>query len=129
MVISGVVLLYEQEIDRVVHPGCTGTTSADRSPTPRRSRWSAARRPRSSRPTSSTATASTCVYDDATPKQAYVDPGAGRLLGVDDTTDGVMGFLYNLHLCGLSCKGYAGYLPFLESRRTSSATTSSPSAA
>ena len=25
-----------------------------------------------------------------------------------------MGFLYNLHLCGLSCKDYAGYIPFLE---------------
>ena len=26
----------------------------------------------------------------------------------------MVGFLYNLHLCGLSCKGYAGYIPFLE---------------
>ena len=25
-----------------------------------------------------------------------------------------MGFMENLHLCALSCKGYAGYLPFLE---------------
>src|SRR5262249_11274239 len=44
---------------------------------------------------------------------AYVDPGSGRLNGIDDTTDGVMGFLYNLHLCALSCEGYAGYIPLL----------------
>jgi len=25
-----------------------------------------------------------------------------------------MAFMDNLHLCGLSCEGYAGYLPFLE---------------
>ena len=43
-----------------------------------------------------------------------MDPGSGSLIGLDDTGDGVMGFLYNLHLCGLSWKGYAGYLPFLE---------------
>ena len=54
------------------------------------------------------------IYADDYERQAYVDPGSGRFLGIDDTTDGVMGFMYNLHLCALSCKGYAGYLPFLE---------------
>ena len=61
VVISGVVLLYEQEIDRVVHPALHrgDRRPRTRSPTPRRSPSSAARRPTSSRPTSSTATAST----------------------------------------------------------------------
>ena len=54
------------------------------------------------------------VYGESETHQAYVDPGSGRFLGIDDIGDGVMGFLDNLHLCGLSCKGYAGYLPFLE---------------
>ena len=54
------------------------------------------------------------IYDEEYLRQAYVDPGSGRFLGIDDTSDGVMGFMENLHLCGLSCKDYAGYIPFLE---------------
>ena len=76
VVISGVVLLYEQEIDRVVHPGLHhATASAGRSPTPRRSPSFAAMRP-TSRPTDVVDSHGVyLIYDDEGTKQAYVDPG------------------------------------------------------
>lgn len=115
VVISGVVLLYEQEIDRVVHPKLHhATKSAD--PITHAEALAVVRREAPSFKPSDVVDSHGVylVYDSEYTKQAYVDPGTGRLNGIDDTTDGVMGFLYNVHLCGLSCKGYAGYLPFLE---------------
>ena len=116
VVISGVVLLYEQEIDRVVHPELHHSTKSGGPDHPRRG---ARRGPprgagRSSRPTSSTATACTSSTTTSTRGRPMSIPAPAACIGIDDTTDGVMGFLYNVHLCGLSCKGYAGYLPFLE---------------
>jgi uncharacterized iron-regulated membrane protein len=49
-------------------------------------------------------------------RQAHVDPGTGELLGVGDRSGGVMGFMVNLHVCGLSCKEYPGYVPFLKEK-------------
>ena len=54
------------------------------------------------------------VYDTDYARQAYVDPGSGRLLGTDDPNDGVMGFMFNLHLCALSCSEYPGFIGFLD---------------
>ena len=115
VVISGVVLLYEQEIDRVVHPELYRTTeSAD--PISHAEAAAVVRRevPSAKAVDVVDSHGVYLVYVDDYERQAFVDPGSGRLLGVDDTRDGVMGFMENLHLCGLSCEGYAGYLPFLE---------------
>ncbi len=46
-------------------------------------------------------------------RQAHVDPGTGELLGVGSHDRGVIGFLRNLHMCGLACEGYTGFVPFL----------------
>jgi hypothetical protein len=53
------------------------------------------------------------VHDPDYLRQAHVDPGTGRLLGVSSHDAGVMGLLANLHICGLTCEGYPGYAPFL----------------
>ncbi|WP_163509450.1 PepSY-associated TM helix domain-containing protein [Fodinicola acaciae] len=51
---------------------------------------------------------------DQTYEHVYgVDPGTGRITGLAALNGGAMGFLVNLHDCGLGCKGYPGYLPFL----------------
>jgi uncharacterized iron-regulated membrane protein len=57
------------------------------------------------------------VQDADYESQVHVDPGTGRVLGMYDGSKGaeaaVFGFLENLHLCGLSCEEYPGYVPFL----------------
>jgi uncharacterized iron-regulated membrane protein len=115
VVISGVALLYEQEIDRVVHPQLhRGTSSAH--PISHAEAVGVINREAPSFKPADVADSHGVylVYGADELLQAYVDPGSGRLLGIDNVGDGVMGFLYNLHLCGLSCEGYAGHLPFLE---------------
>ena len=42
-----------------------------------------------------------------------VDPGTGRITGTLNPDAGVMGFLMNLHECGLTCDDYPGYVAFL----------------
>jgi uncharacterized iron-regulated membrane protein len=115
VVVSGVILLYEQEIDRVVHPKLHhATESAD--PLTHSEALAVVRREAPSFKASDVVDSHGVylIYDEEYTSQAYVDPGTGRLNGIENTTDGVMGFVYNMHLCALSCKGYTGYLPFLE---------------
>ena len=115
MVISGVVLLYEQEIDRIVHPAHHETTESADPLTYSEALAVVRREAPSFQPADVTDSHGVyLIYDTEYTKHAYVDPGSGKFLGIDDSTDGVIGFLYNLHLCGLSCKGYAGYIPLLE---------------
>ncbi|MEV0069449.1 PepSY-associated TM helix domain-containing protein [Amycolatopsis sp. NPDC050768] len=46
--------------------------------------------------------------------EAYaVDPGTGHINGSTRLESGVMGFLANLHDCGLTCEGYPGYVSWL----------------
>jgi uncharacterized iron-regulated membrane protein len=45
----------------------------------------------------------------------FVDAGTGELNGQNNIYGGVIGFLENLHDCGLTCEGYAGYTPWLSS--------------
>lgn len=51
---------------------------------------------------------------DAGYSHAYgVDPGSGRITGYVDLDGGVLGFLTNLHDCGLTCAGSPGTLSWL----------------
>jgi uncharacterized iron-regulated membrane protein len=45
----------------------------------------------------------------------FVDAGTGELNGRNNLYGGVVGFLENLHDCGLTCEGFAGYTPWLSS--------------
>jgi uncharacterized iron-regulated membrane protein len=42
-------------------------------------------------------------------RQIHVDPGTGHVLGIGDANGGVLGVLKNLHMCALTCEKYAGY--------------------
>ncbi|MEH3157167.1 MAG: PepSY-associated TM helix domain-containing protein [Gordonia paraffinivorans] len=53
--------------------------------------------------------------DPASNQTYYVDAGTGRVNGHEDVFGGVIGFLVNLHDCGLTCQAYPGYLPWLDS--------------
>jgi uncharacterized iron-regulated membrane protein len=114
VVLSGVVLLYEREINRVVHPGLYRTTASSHELTHAQALAAVDRQAKDFKAADVVDSHGVfLIYDDSYERMAYVDPGTGRLNGVDDTTDGVMGFLYNLHLCALSCEGYAGYIGLL----------------
>ena len=45
----------------------------------------------------------------------FVDAGTGEVNGSGDLYGGVVGFLENLHDCGLTCEEFAGYTPWLAS--------------
>lgn len=50
---------------------------------------------------------------DATAGTWMVDAGTGKVNGHGNLDGGILGFLVNLHDCGLTCEGYPGYLPWL----------------
>ena len=56
------------------------------------------------------------VYDHDYATAAHVDPGTGEVLGTASEVSGVMGFLKNLHMCGLACKEYPGFVGFMNDR-------------
>ena len=86
VVISGVVLLYEQEVDRVVHPKLhRATSSAD--PVTHAEALAVVRRDAPSFKPADVVDRHGVylIYGQDYTQQAYVDPGSGRLLGIDDT--------------------------------------------
>ena len=42
-------------------------------------------------------------------RQVHVDPGTADVLGIGNANGGVLGVLKNLHMCALTCEKYAGY--------------------
>ncbi|HVX43563.1 MAG TPA: PepSY-associated TM helix domain-containing protein [Mycobacteriales bacterium] len=50
------------------------------------------------------------VGDPSYTKVYGVDPGTGDVTGFANLVGGPMGFLVNLHDCGLTCVGYSGYV-------------------
>ncbi|WP_051020674.1 PepSY-associated TM helix domain-containing protein [Nocardia araoensis] len=57
------------------------------------------------------------VIGNANYTAAYsVDPGTGRMNERANLTDGVLGWLTNLHNCAFGCARYAGAIPLLENR-------------
>jgi len=89
VVISGVVLLYEQEIDRVVHPELYRTTESA-NPISHAEAAAVVRRELPSAKAVDVVDSHGVylVYIDDYERHAFVDPGSGRLLGVDDPRDG-----------------------------------------
>ena len=86
VVISGVVLLYAPEIDRVVHPGLYETTQSA-TPITHAEAADVVRRDAGFEPADVVDSRGVyLVYDTDYARQAYVDPGSGRLLGTDTRT-------------------------------------------
>jgi uncharacterized iron-regulated membrane protein len=53
------------------------------------------------------------VHSEATGDAARVDDTDGRLLGTINRDHGLMAFIANLHECGFTCEEMSGYIPFL----------------
>lgn len=116
VVISGVALVLNPEIDQVTHPSLYDTDPGPARLTPGQALAVVHRE----LPEFDTAGGS--IYDNrgawevhspATGEVARVDDTDGRLLGTIDREHGVMAFIANLHECGLTCEGMSGYVPFL----------------
>lgn len=114
IVISGVVLLLEPEIEGVVHPSLFDTAPGPTKVTPGQALQTAHRRLPDLELSGATVWNNRGAWDIlAAGKVTRVDDTSGRLLGTLDREHGVLGFLANLHECALGCEGMTGYVPFL----------------
>jgi uncharacterized iron-regulated membrane protein len=118
VVVSGVVVLFVPETERLAHPSHFEATPTADPISPEQAAAAAERAVPGMRAENVVRYAG--VYDvyrygtaDAEPLVVHVDPGTGRVLGESAYQDGVLGFVQNLHMCFLSCEGYPGYLAFL----------------
>ena len=116
VVISGVVLVLNPEIEQVTHPSLYDTDPGPAKLAP----GQALAVVHKELPEFDTAGA--FIYDNrgawevhspATGDVARVDDTDGKLLGTIDREHGVMAFIANLHECGLTCEEMSGYVPFL----------------
>ena len=115
--LSGAILILDPEIHQLTHPGHYEATEAADPATP--SEAIAAVNAEFPDFKASTAIRNRGVYvvpDEMFEREAYVDPGTAEINGTREPYGGVMGFIKNLHMCGLSCKDYAGYTHFLHER-------------
>jgi uncharacterized iron-regulated membrane protein len=114
VVLSGVALVYAPELDEALAPELYRATPTDGPIPPERAVAVVREELPGFGPADVVMNRGVYEVMDADyGKQAHVDPGTGALLGVGSHDRGVMGFLRNLHMCGLSCEGYTGYVPFL----------------
>jgi len=119
VVLSGVIVLFVPETERLVHPSHFEVTPTQR---PVSSEQAVAAATRAfPQLTPEAVVRSAGVYDvhqDGTAEKpgmvVHVDPGTGRVLGESAYQDGVLGFVQNLHMCALGCAGYPGHVAFLE---------------
>jgi uncharacterized iron-regulated membrane protein len=115
VVLSGVVLVLDPEIEQVTHPSLYDTDPGPARLAPGQALAVVHRE----LPGLQTAGAS--VYDNRgawevhspSGEVARVDDTDGRLLGTIDREHGLMAFIANLHECGLTCEEMSGYVPFL----------------
>ncbi|HXF30230.1 MAG TPA: PepSY-associated TM helix domain-containing protein [Solirubrobacterales bacterium] len=116
VVISGVVLVLDPEIEQVTHPSLYDTAPGPTKLAP----GDALAVVHEELPEFDTT--GTFVYDNrgawevhspATGEIARVDDTDGRLLGTIDREHGLMGFVANLHECGFTCEEMSGYVGFL----------------
>lgn len=119
VVVSGVVVLFVPETERLVHPSHFRETPSATPIGPE----AAAAAARAAFPdmTVENVVRYDGVYDvyqygtaEREPLVVHVDPGSGRVLGESAYQDGVLGFFQNLHMCFLGCEGYPGHVAFLE---------------
>jgi uncharacterized iron-regulated membrane protein len=116
VVVSGVMLVLDPEIEQVTHPSLYDTDPGPARLAPGQALAVVHRE----LPGFDTAGAS--IYDNrgawevhspATGEVARVDDTDGRLLGTIDREHGLMAFVANLHECGLTCEEMSGFVPFL----------------
>jgi uncharacterized iron-regulated membrane protein len=116
VVISGVILVLDPEIEQVTHPSLYDTDPGPARLAP----GQALAVVHKELPEFDTTGAS--IYDNrgawevhspANGDVARVDDTDGRLLGTINREHGLMAFIANLHECGFTCEEMSGYIPFL----------------
>jgi uncharacterized iron-regulated membrane protein len=115
MTLSGVILLYAPDLQKLFHPSLYDATPATRTISAQRARAAAlaavpgfeAERVIKNR--GIWAVRGDMPDGERPQREIHVDPGTGEVLGIADPKGGVLGVLANLHTCALSCDDYAGY--------------------
>ncbi len=120
VVVSGVALVLQPEIEQVTHPGLYDTDPAPARIGPGRALQVVQRELPDFETSGGFVQEQRGAWEVHAPTgaAARVDDTDGRLLGTIDREHGVMGFLANLHECGLSCEEMTGYVGFLNEPAT-----------
>jgi len=113
--LSGVILLYAPDLQKLFHPSlydatpAAQTISADRARTAAMMAFPGFTVDRVMKNRGIWAVRGELATGARPQREIHVDPGTGNVLGVADPRGGVLGVLTNLHTCALSCDDYAGY--------------------
>ena len=123
VVISGTILLYQPELDKLINPGLYDATETDDPITSAAALKAVREDPELPNfREGGTVVMNRGVYEVYSRdfmRQAHVDPGTGEVLGVGNHESGFFGFMENLHTCALTCKEYPGYVPWLKQNKVS----------
>lgn len=113
--LSGVILLYAPDLQKLFHPSlydatpATQTISADRARAAAVAAFPDLKVDRVVKNRGIWAVRGELAKGERPEREVHVDPGTGNVLGVADPRGGVLGVLTNLHTCALGCDDYAGY--------------------
>ncbi|HTT94873.1 MAG TPA: PepSY-associated TM helix domain-containing protein [Solirubrobacterales bacterium] len=115
VVISGVVLVLDPEIEQVTHPSLYDTAAGPTELAPGEALTIVHQK------LPEFDTTGTFIYDNRGAWEVHspdgdvarVDDTDGKLLGTIDRDHGLMAFIANLHECGLTCEEMSGYVGFL----------------
>lgn len=117
VMVSGAILVLDPEIDQVFSPERYDVTETGEEISPGAALAAVRRDDPEFDPSTVIRNRNVYVVADVDfENEAYVDPGTGEVLGTHDPNAGFMGFVKNLHMCGLTCKEYPGYIAALKER-------------
>lgn len=115
IVLSGVVLLYEPDLQKALHPSLYAATPASGTISAEQARDAALAAYPTVKPENVIKNRGVWEVHAHLDKgkgpyrEIHVDPGTGKVLGIGNANGGVLGVMKNLHMCGLTCEDYAGY--------------------
>jgi uncharacterized iron-regulated membrane protein len=113
--LSGVILLYAPDLQKLLHPSLYDATPATQTISAGGARAAAVAAfpgfivDRVSKNRGVWTVRGDLATGERPQREIHVDPGTGNVLGVADPRGGVLGVLTNLHTCALACDDYAGY--------------------
>jgi uncharacterized iron-regulated membrane protein len=115
VVLSGTALLYEPDLQKLLHPSLYDATPA--APTVSADRARAAALLEVPDFKVENVVKNRGVWEvsgqlakgEGPYRQIHVDPATAAVLGIGNANGGVLGVLKNLHMCALTCEDYAGY--------------------
>ncbi|WP_440713825.1 PepSY-associated TM helix domain-containing protein [Gordonia sp. FQ] len=112
---SGALVVYEPEIDRATHAEQFHATDSPNPVTFQQAIDAVHRADPGFAPAYVSEKGGVYILNssDSSGGAYFVDAGTGRVNGRANLQHGPMGFLTNLHDCGLTCEGYTGYAAWL----------------